>query len=143
MRGYRIGTLAKAGGVGVDTVRQYERVGLIAPPPRTAAGYRRYGEKDVGRLRFIRRGRELVFSLEELATPLEMYASGSARAADVLAITQGKIAKLRMRMPELADLEPALIRLADDCQPASPASECPILAHLDGLSQAFGPELND
>lgn len=142
MRGYSIGTLAKAGGVGIDTVRHYERVGLIPPPPRTAAGYRNYGEKDVGRLRFIRRGRELGFSLEELATLLEMYVSGSARAADVLAITKGKIAKLRMQMQELANLATALTRLADDCQPASPASECPILAHLDGMGKALGSDSN-
>lgn len=139
MRGFSIGTLAKSSGVGIDTVRHYERVGLLASPSRTASGYRSYGEKDVERLRFIRRGRDLGFSLAELATLLELYASGRARSADVLAMTQGKITRLQAQIHELAELEAALTHLAERCQPALPAAECPILTHLVGLGRRDDP----
>jgi MerR family transcriptional regulator, copper efflux regulator len=76
-----IGKLANAAEVGIDTVRFYERAGLLKKPPRTAAGYRRYAEPDVARLRFIRRAKALGFSLQEIGELLRLNDGGGHRGA--------------------------------------------------------------
>jgi len=76
MESLGIGQLAKRGGVGIDTVRYYERKGLLSPRTRLAAGYRRYGDLELARLRFVRRAQALGFSLKEIKEPRALGAAG-------------------------------------------------------------------
>lgn len=130
MQGTSIGSLARSAGVRIDTVRHYERIGLMPAPARTDAGYRSYGAEDRERLRFIRRGRDLGFTLAEIGQLLALKADATASAADVLALTRVKIADLRARIEDLSVIEKALTRLADACPPDAPIDDCPILLHL-------------
>ncbi|MCU0883351.1 MAG: heavy metal-responsive transcriptional regulator [Beijerinckiaceae bacterium] len=128
-----IGKLAKAAEVRTDTVRYYERLGLLAPPSRTRAGYRSYGTADIERLRFIRRAKSLGFPLDDIRQLLALRADDNARAAAVLTVTRARIAALDTQIRDLHAIAEALSRLADDCPPDAAVSECPILAHLSGL----------
>jgi DNA-binding transcriptional MerR regulator len=130
---YTIGKLAEAAGVHVETVRYYERRGLLAEPPRTAAGYRQYSADDLWRLRFIGRGKALGFTLAEVAEVLGPGGPESGRSAErVLAAARAKItaveeqeralARTRGRLEQLADLcahgEAGCLTLQVDAQPA-------------------------
>jgi DNA-binding transcriptional MerR regulator len=130
----RIGELAKAAGVRIDTLRHYERIGLLKAPLRTEAGYRQYGAEDLERMQFIRRGRDLGFTLSELAALLSIEGAAAGTAADVLALTRAKIAALQTRLADLARIEAALDGLANDCPVEAPVSDCPIFNHLKGAS---------
>ena len=134
-----IGNFAKVLGVRPDTVRYYERNGLLAEPARTLAGYRLYDERDLERLRFIRKAQRLGFTLKDIATLLSLQASDTARAADVLKITQAKIIELQAQMTSLTAIQGALSALANACPVDAPVTDCPILAHLvdvaDGTAQ--------
>lgn len=129
-----IGAFAKAVGVRPDTIRYYERNALLADPGRTPAGYRIYDEHDVERVRFIRKAQKLGFTLKEIAVLLSLRGSDAARAADVLEITQKKIADLQSRIADLSNIKDALRNLADECPVDAPVSDCPILAHLAAVS---------
>jgi DNA-binding transcriptional MerR regulator len=142
VQGISIGSLAKSAGVRIDTVRHYERIGLMPAPARTDAGYRSYGAEDRERLRFIRRGRDLGFTLTEIGQLLALKADTTASAADVLAITQTKIADLRTRIDDLSIIESALTQLADACPPDAPIDDCPILLHLFAVAHPHVPRLS-
>lgn len=130
MGGFTIGAFAKSLGVRADTIRYYERNGLLPVPARSAAGYRLYDQTDLERVRFIRKAQQLGFTLSEVATLLALRASDTARAADVLEVTEKKIAESSARIRELKRIKDALARLAADCPVDAPVSDCPILAHL-------------
>lgn len=132
----RIGALARAAGVGIDTVRYYERRGLLPVPGRSAAGYRIYTSDDLERVRFVRRAQGLGFTLAEAAGLLALRADDSARAGEVLAATRAKLAEQRARIADLERIEAALKQLADACPVEAPAGECPILRHLAGQAPA-------
>lgn len=134
MGGFTIGAFAKSAGVRTDTIRYYERNGLLPAPARSAAGYRLYDKSDVERVRFIRKGQSLGFTLSEAAKLLALRASDTARAADVLAVTEKKIAEEMARIRELKRIKAALQRLAEKCPVEAPVSDCPILAHLANVS---------
>ena len=140
MGSYTIGTLAAAAGVRRDTIRYYERIGLMAAPGRTAAGYRLYGERDLERINFVRTAQRLGFTLSEAGDLLALRAAGSARAADVLRLTDAKIGELRDRVAQLEGIRQALEALAAECPVEAPASDCPILAHLAGGEAPDPPE---
>jgi MerR family mercuric resistance operon transcriptional regulator len=129
----RIGQLARSAGVGIDTVRHYERLGLLPDPGRHPSGYRSYGSADRDRLRFIRRGKELGFTLSEVATLLALGSSAEARAADILELTRSRIDKVGRQLADLQRIERALEALADDCPVDAPAEACPIMVHLNGV----------
>ncbi len=127
-----IGGLARKGGVGVETVRYYQRRGLLATPPRLggndlSGGVRRYGDVDVRRLRFIRQAQSAGFTLEEIGELLVLDAGEDRHRAQALA--RGRIAALDARIAELQAARTALMRLADDC--AHSQGPCPILAAFD------------
>lgn len=130
-----IGGLAAAGGVGVETVRYYQRRGLLAVPARSGGvglggGVRRYDEADVGRLRFIRAAQTAGFTLDEIAELLMLDASEDR--ARVRALALSRIAALDARIAELGAARTVLHRLAQDCG-AGGAGPCPILkAFEDG-----------
>ncbi|MEA3052030.1 MAG: MerR family transcriptional regulator, mercuric resistance operon regulatory protein [Sphingomonadales bacterium] len=123
MENLTIAGLAKASGVGVETVRYYQRRGLLAEPPRAGA-IRRYGEGDLRRLRFIRRAQGAGFTLEEIGELLALD-SGHDRAR-VRALAGERLAALDARIAELESARTALTRLSKACA-AGTKGPCPIL----------------
>jgi MerR family mercuric resistance operon transcriptional regulator len=113
VRTFTIGRLAEAAGVHVETVRYYERRGLIERPPRPPDGYRRYTEDDLWRLQFIGRGKELGFTLAEIA---EVLAGAGGSPDAVVAAAEAKIAAVDAEQRRLADVRCRLRRLADLCR---------------------------
>ncbi|MEJ2060620.1 MAG: MerR family DNA-binding protein [Gammaproteobacteria bacterium] len=130
MQTFTIGELAKQGGVGIETVRYYERRGLIEPEARTESGYRLYRETSADRLRFIRRAQSLGFTLGEIADLLRISDSPDAGAADVKQLTEHKIADIEQRIGDLRRMRDALSELAACCPGEGSSEECPILNAL-------------
>jgi MerR family transcriptional regulator, mercuric resistance operon regulatory protein len=122
-----IGTLAAAGGVGVETIRFYQRRGLLEQPTRES-GIRRYGSQDVRRLRFIRQAQLAGFTLQEIKELLELDASEDRSRARELA--KARIEALNARISELERARNALQRLAKECSDGS-SGPCPILTSFD------------
>jgi MerR family transcriptional regulator, copper efflux regulator len=123
-----IGKLARLGGVRIDTVRYYERNGLLAPSTRLASGYRRYGELELARLRFIRKAQKLGFSLKEIDALLNL--SARRNVAQVKRAAQTKLADVEARIADLQRVREGLTHLIDACPGHGRASECPILRAL-------------
>jgi len=121
-----IGKLAEAAGVGIDTVRFYERTGLLKKPPRTAAGYRLYAESDAVRLRFIRRAKALGFSLEQIAELLRLNDGGGRRGA-VRALAEQRLAEIEHKLLELSRMRDTLRELVHQCHGNGSLSGCPII----------------
>ena len=130
MAGMTIGKLAASGGVGVETIRYYQRRGLLKEPPRDElyGGVRRYGAPDVQRLRFIRAAQGAGFTLDQIGELLMLDATDDRTRARALATE--RIAALDAKIEELAAARAALARLANDCA-NSDAGPCPILAAFD------------
>ncbi len=122
-----IAGLARAGGVGVETVRYYQRRGLM-PTPDGGGGVRRYGNPEVRRLRFIRSAQAAGFTLEQIGELLALDAGQDHARARALA--QARIAELDVRIAELEAARDALRRLAKQCG-AARDGPCPILAAFD------------
>ena len=127
-----IGQLAKRSGIGIETVRFYERKGLVEEPPRTDSGYRQYPEDVVARIRFIRRAKELGFKLKEISELLSLRVDPDTKCADVKKQTELKIADVEEKIRVLQGIMTALKKLAASCVGTVPTSECPILEALDG-----------
>lgn len=129
MKSVTIGGLAKAGGVGVETVRYYQRRGLLGTPARAGSGgVRRYDEEDMRRLRFIRAAQAAGFTLEQIAELLAFDATDDRARARALA--EERIAALDARIAELEAARGALRRLANQCG-AGGEGPCPIIAAFD------------
>lgn len=124
MKNLTIGALATAAGVGVETVRFYQRKGLLAVPPR-AGGIRRYDARDVERLRFIRRAQAAGFTLAEIAELIALDAGQDRARARELA--GARIRALDAKIAELKEARTALARLAKECS-AGTEGPCPIIA---------------
>ncbi|GIW73131.1 MAG: Hg(II)-responsive transcriptional regulator [Planctomycetota bacterium] len=137
MRGLRIGELAARAGVNLQTVYYYERRGLVPAPPRSAANHRLYSERDVLRVRFIQRARRLGFSLAEIGELLSLRARPGARCGEVLVRARSKLAQIDRRIAALRRMRRALGRLVQECEGSLPATDCPILAALQGAEQAL------
>jgi MerR family copper efflux transcriptional regulator len=131
MQTMTIGELARAAAVGVETIRFYEREGLIAAPPRRRSGYRQYTPDTVLRVRFIRRAKELGFTLKEIAELLSLRVDASTTCAEVRAFANIKIAGIEDRIAQLQRMSAALQTLARRCRGEGPTGECPILDALD------------
>lgn len=123
-----IGGLAKAAGVGVETVRYYQRRGLLPEPVRPPGEVRRYGEEDVKRLRFIRSAQAAGFTLNEIGELLELSASDDRPRARQLA--QARVAALDEKIKELHQARDALAGLAMECA-TDRGGPCPILKAFD------------
>jgi MerR family mercuric resistance operon transcriptional regulator len=123
-----IGGLAKAAGVGVETVRYYQRRGLLTEPPRPPGEVRRYGEDDVRRLRFIRSAQAAGFTLSEIRELLDLSAADDRARARELA--QARVAALDAKMEELRRARDALAGLATACAKQR-GGACPILSAID------------
>ncbi len=131
MKPLMIGEVARQSGVGVETVRFYERQGLLKLPARRQSGYRQYDEDAVSRLRFIRRGKELGFSLKEIGELLALRVSPDTTVADVKRRAELKITDIEGKIRDLQRTKEALQKLATSCPGHGPLDECPILRALD------------
>lgn len=130
MQGYTIGGLASACAVRRDTIRYYERSGLLPEPNRTASGYRIYGRDDVARVNFIKTAQLLGFTLSEIALLLSLQHSQAKSAADVVDLTEKKIRSLSVKLSQLRTIKKALAQLVADCPVEVPVSDCPILGYI-------------
>src|SRR5437867_13204373 len=110
-----IGKLAERGGVNLETVRYYEREGLIPPPPRNASGYRAYSHTAVRRLRFIKRAQQLGFCLSEIKDLLALRRDPDQLCTDVIRQVDAKSHEVDAKIAHLKAIRRALIRLKDSC----------------------------
>ncbi len=122
--------LAKQSGVNLETIRYYERQGLLAKPPRSSAGYRQFSAGSVRRVRFIKRAQELGFSLKEIKELLALRITPGSTRADVRKRAEAKIADIDEKVQHLRAMKRALVSLTEACCENGPASDCPILENL-------------
>ncbi len=125
------GELAKIAGVNVETLRFYERKGLLPKPPRRVSGYREYPPESVARIRFIKRAKELGFTLREIKELLALRVTRGTTCADVRERAQDKVLDTQQKIADLQAIEKALKKLVSTCRGRGPANQCPILEHLD------------
>ncbi len=128
---FNIGDAAARSGVSAKMVRHYESLGLLPTVARTEAGYRRYSDKEVHTLRFIRRARDLGFSMAEIAELLKLWQNRRRASAEVKRIAQRHVADLERRLAAMAAMRDSLKHLADCCQ-GDHRPDCPILEGLSG-----------
>lgn len=131
----KIGTLAKRADVAIDTVRYYERQGLLPAPVRLASGYRDYDSDDVSRLRFIRRAKALGFTLAEIAELLALSARREGDMAGMKAAAQQKLLDVDAKLAELQRIRKGLTELVASCPGHGALEHCPILDALAGESR--------
>ncbi|MBD8908495.1 Cu(I)-responsive transcriptional regulator [Methylorubrum zatmanii] len=130
-----IGEAARATGVSAKMIRYYEETGLLGPAGRTASGYRLYGESDLHALRFVRRARDLGFSMSEIAELLALWHDRSRASAAVKAVALAHVADLRRRIAELEAMARTLDHLAERCC-GNERPHCPILDDLAGGAES-------
>ena len=130
----RSGKLAELAGVNVETLRFYERKGLLPEPPRSPSGYREYPPDMVRRLKFIGRAKDLGFSLGEIKELLDLRVQQEVTCADMRVRAHDKLEDVRRKITELRRFERGLKRLMTSCSGRGLVSECAILDFLDGKS---------
>ena len=126
-----IGAAARASGVSAKMVRHYEALGLLGKVARTDAGYRQYTPADVHTLRFIKRARDLGFSMAEIAELVSLWHDRQRASADVKRIAQTHVAELEKRIQAMQDMRRTLQKLVQSCQ-GDDRPDCPILDNLAG-----------
>lgn len=127
---FTIGKMAHLTATGVETIRFYEREGLIPEPPRRASGYRQYPPATIDRVRFIKKAKELGFTLAEIRSLLSLSVGPKTTCADVKRKALEKMQAVDAKIADLQRIRQALKRLSDQCRAKGPASECPILENL-------------
>lgn len=131
MKSLTIGQLAKRAQLNVETVRYYERRGLMPDPPRRASGYRQYSEDDITRIRFIRHAKDLGFSLKEISELLSLRIDPDTTCGDIKRKAEAKIADIEEKIRALQEMKKGLGKLVASCRGRGPTSECPILEVLN------------
>ena len=131
MEGLTIGRLAREGQVNVETIRYYERRGLLPRPPRRPSGYRMFPPSAVQVLRFVKTAQGLGFSLEEIKELLALRIQPGRSCADVRGRAERKIGEIDQKIRTLQSMRKALVRLAAACSGRGPVSDCPILESLE------------
>ncbi|MGH8122857.1 MAG: heavy metal-responsive transcriptional regulator [Rudaea sp.] len=129
---FTIGSAARRAGVGIDTIRYYEREGLLPPPQRRASGYRDYDATSVERLRFIRRAKDLGFTLQEVRELLALSHDRERGVHDVKRRAELRLAEIEHRIGELQRVKRGLKQLIAACPGHGPLQHCPILKALGG-----------
>ena len=122
-----IGRLAKTAAVNIETIRYYERRGIIEQPPTPAQGFRTYPQETLERILFIKRSQELGFTLDEIANLLSL---GDAHCLEVQEMAEGKLASVRDKIADLRRLETVLDNLVTQCRTNPDQSHCPIVEAL-------------
>ena len=130
-QGLTTGKLARAVDVNVETLRYYERRGLLPEPPRRDSGYRAYPPESVDRLRFIKGAQALGFTLEEIQELLELRVDESASSGEVRSRAQDKVAQINEKICALQEMRDALSHLIEQCSGEGPMSDCPILEAME------------
>jgi len=131
MRTLTIGELANAAGVNVQTIRYYERRGLLPEPARRPSGYREYPESDIARIGFIRRAQTLGFTLREIGELLELRMTPGTTPDQVRERVDAKIDDVDAKIAELERIRGALTQLAGACEVHGPLGECPFIEALE------------
>lgn len=126
-----IGQLAKEAGVNVETVRFYEREGIIPQPARPQTGYRLYGPQIARRIRFIREAQDLGFSLTEIRQLLALRVDPTTSCAEVKSAAEAKISSIDEKIEALRTMRKALVVITNTCSGEGPTTDCPILDALD------------
>jgi MerR family copper efflux transcriptional regulator len=127
---FTIGVVAKRVGVAIDTIRYYEREGLLPEPERRASGYRSYGQGTIAQLRFIRRAKHLGFTLEEIRELLALSADRQRGVKAVKKRAQQRLAAIEQRIVELQRVRDGLAELVESCPGHGAPEHCPILRAL-------------
>ena len=136
----KIGELARAAGVGVETIRYYEKEGLLPASARTRSGYRQFGPESLRRLNFIRRARDLGFTLKEVGQLLDLAEDRSADAELLRRSALDKVASIDQRIQSLSRMKDSLQKLIDTCCGSDMSrAECPILEALEGGGENGAP----
>ena len=125
-----IGAFAKLTGVNVETIRFYQRKGLLPQPDKPLGGIRRYGQADVARVRFVKSAQRLGFSLEEVAGLLRL--DDGTHCDEARALAEHKLKDVREKLADLRRIEAVLMQLIDDCCAKSGTVSCPIITSLQG-----------
>lgn len=132
----RIGKLAEAAGVGVETIRFYERRGLLAQPERRKSGYREYAADDVARIRFIKSAQQLGFTLKEISELMQLEADANAQCGDVQTRATEKVRGIDEKIAALMRMRHELERLSGCCPSDQPLAECRLMGCLSGTCDA-------
>ncbi len=130
-RGYAIGEMSRETGVNIETIRYYERIAIMPEPDRTSGGNRQYNHDQLKRLSFIRRCRDLGFSLDEIRALLEMVDHDVFTCSEVHELTIAHLASVRAKLADLRRLERALKAMAAECSKGD-VPDCPIIDTLYG-----------
>ncbi len=128
---FTVGQLAKLAGINVETVRYYERTGIMPQPRRKPSGYRYYTEEDLARLKFILHAKELGFTLREIRELLELRVDPETTCEDVRQQAEAKLTDIEQKIADLQRIHNALQKLAAACREKGPTGECPILEALE------------
>lgn len=131
MRNLTIGALARKAEVNIETIRYYERRGLLPEPARSSSGYRQYSLEAVARIQFIKHAKELGFSLKEILDLLSLRVDPDTTCADVKRIAEAKIEAIEKKISSLLQMKKALAKLKAECDGTGPVGECPILEALE------------
>ena len=126
-----IGEVARRVGIGVETIRFYERKGLILEPARRSSGYRQYEIGAVKRLRFIRRAKDLGFTLSEIKGLLDLRAGPDTHCEDIRLELEAKLEDIESRIADLRHMKRAIKEFSQTCESSDPRGECPILVALE------------
>jgi MerR family copper efflux transcriptional regulator len=128
---FTIGQLAKNANVNLETIRFYERRGLLPEPPRNKSGHRQYSIKDLRRTEFIKRTQSLGFSLKEISDLLSLSVESGKTCGDVKQRVKAKLIDIEEKIETLQKMREVLLRLETNCPGKGPLNECPILETLD------------
>jgi MerR family mercuric resistance operon transcriptional regulator len=131
VRGLTIGKLARLSGVNLETVRYYERIGIMPAPDRTEGGHRLYSEAHSRRLTFIRRGRELGFGIDAIRALLDLAEPGHRSCDEVRTIAAAHLEEVRAKLADLTRLESILAGTVGRCVSHASAPSCPVLEMLE------------
>ena len=135
MESMKIGEVARQSDVGVETIRYYEREGLLAEPERKPSGYRQYDESVVARLQFIRRTKELGFTLAEIKEILGLWFDANTRCEHVQHRAELKITDIEEKIRSLQRMKRSLKKIISECADKDSVDDCPLLEGIDGSSR--------
>ena len=138
MSEYTIGQIAQRTGIGIETIRFYERKGLIDEPPRKESGYRQYSEDAIARLMFIQQAKTLGFSLREINELLSLRKKPGITSGEIKQLAEAKLEDIENKIRMLKRMQRTLKKLVDRCPGHGSANECPILEALDYSTKING-----